>query len=217
MTDKVGLGLSTASKATFESYFVGVNTDTLERIRHGERIWLYGNQAVGKTHILRSLERESESARYIEKDSLHCLVDTVASSFLIDDVDLLCGVEENEFALFSAYEATDFSNTRWIVSATKAPHEVAFAYRDLASRMRLFERLELLPVPESLHAELLKFWATDRGIRISDKVAQFLLDRTPRTQHSLWQTLLRLEQATLLKDRAVTIPFVREVMGFGTH
>lgn len=214
MNEKVGLGLTTASEASFDTFFVGENELGLERVRQGEHVWLFGAAATGKTHVMRSLEKETVDSQYLNTRSPSLAEGKSASLLLIDDIDQLCGNEENEYALFAAYEATDFTNTRWVVSARKAPNEVSFLYRDLASRMGLFERVELLPVPESARASLLKFWANDRAIGISDDVIRFLLDRIPRTQESLWDTLQELDRTSMMENRSLTIPFVREVMGF---
>ncbi len=214
MNDKVGLGLTTASEASFETFFVGENELAIDRVHQGERVWLFGEAATGKTHLLRSLARETTDARYSAECPSNLDEDLRSPLVLIDDIDHLCGDEENEYALFAAYEATDFDKTRWVVSAQVAPNQVSFLYRDLASRMSLFERVELKPVPESARGSLLKFWANDRAIGISDEVIQFLLDRIPRTQESLWDTLQKLDRTSMLENRTLTIPFVREVMGF---
>ena len=214
MNDKVGLGLTTASEASFDTFFVGENEIALDRVREGERIWLFGEPATGKSHVLHSLARETVDASYITEHPPKLDKDPASPLLLIDDIDALCGNEENEYALFAVYEATDFGKTRWVVSAQSAPNEVSFLYRDLASRMSLFERVELRPVPESARGSLLRFWANDRAIGISDEVIQFLLDRIPRTQQSLWDTLQKLDRTSMLENRTLTIPFVREVMGF---
>ena len=214
MNEKVGLGLTTASEASFDTFFVGENEIALDRVREGDRVWLFGDDATGKTHLLRSLARDTSHARYITDHPPNLNEDLVAPLLLIDDIDQLCGDEENEYALFAVYEATDFSKTRWVVSAKRTPHEVSFLFQDLASRMSLFERVELRPVPESSRGSLLKFWANDRAIGISDEVIQFLLDRIPRTQESLWETLQKLDRTSMLENRTLTIPFVRDVMGF---
>lgn len=215
MIDKVGLGLTTASEASFDTFFVGENELALDRVKQGDRVWLFGERATGKSHVLRSLARETADARYITEHPPNLDEDTAARLLLIDDIDGLCGNEENEYGLFAAYEATDFGKTRWVVSAQSAPNHVSFLYRDLASRMSFFEAVELRPVPDSDRGSLLKFWANDRAIGISDEVIQFLLDRIPRTQESLWDTLQKLDRMSMLEDRTLTIPFVRKVMGFG--
>ncbi|MYD43742.1 MAG: hypothetical protein F4W90_07595 [Gammaproteobacteria bacterium] len=214
MSEKVGLGLSTVSEPTFASYFFGVNARTIERLRVGEQIWLCGDRAVGKSHVMHALA--SEVANSI---LFHGQLPQEMSTFdnqlvLFDDIDAMCGDERQEYALFAAYEAADFTSTRWIVSSRGSPQETTFRYPDVASRMGQFELLELLPVPESERGALLRFWANDREFEMPQEVTSFLLDRIPRTQASLWETLLQLEQATLLATRPLTIPFVREVLGF---
>lgn len=214
MNEKVGLGLTTASEASFDTFFVGENELAIDRVRQGERVWLFGEAATGKTHVLRALEKETAEARYFNEHAPNLNEDLSSPLLLIDDIDGLCGNEENEYALFAVYEATDFTKTRWVVTAREAPNDASFLYRDLASRMRLFETVELQPVPESERASLLKFWANDRAIGVSDEVIQFLLDRIPRTQASLWDALQKLDRTSMLESRTLTIPFVREVMGF---
>ena len=214
MSEKIGLGLTTASDASFSTFFVGENERTLERIRHGERIWLFGPPATGKTHVLRSLERESADARYMTSQAPSLDNETSNSLLLIDDIDQMFSNEAYEYALFAAYEATDFERSRWVVSASVPVRAVNCLFRDLASRMNFFEQVELRPVPESEWGRLLSFWAEDRAISISSEVVQYLLDRIPRTQERLWSSLQMLERATLLENRTLTIPFVREVLDF---
>ena len=89
-------------------------------------MWLFGEHATGKSHVLRALARETVASRYIKEHPPSLDEDVVAPLLLIDDIDLLCGDEESEYALFAAYEATDFTKTRWVVSAHSAPNEVSF-------------------------------------------------------------------------------------------
>ena len=215
MTDKVGLGFSSASEPSFSSFYVGENAASLGRVRQGERVWLFGEPAVGKTHVLRSLACETTDAMYFENEPPSLAQVEQASVVLIDSIDRLVGNEENEYALFAAYEATDFESTRWVVSALAIPGHMPFLYVDLASRMRLFEQVELKPVPDSQRDELLRQWAQDREVPLSDEVISFLLDRIPRTQHSLWETLQRLDRESLLQQRPLTIPFARNVLKLG--
>lgn len=215
MTDKVGLGFSFGAEPSFASFFVGKNAAALVRVRDSERVWLFGEPAVGKTHVLRALAREHADAVYVENVPPSLQQVEGASVLLIDAIDRFAGIEDNEYALFAAYEATDFESTRWVVSAGGIPAKVPFLYVDLASRMRLFEQVELKPVADSQRDELLRQWAQDREVPLTDEVIRFLLERIPRTQQSLWDTLQRLDRESLLQQRELTIPFVRNVLKLG--
>lgn len=214
MNEKVGLGLSTRSATTFQNFFIGENAPTLERLNKSERVWVSGDHGVGKSHVLKASAHQCDDVLLLSGKTPEISETQEHQVILIDDIDCLVGNEQNEFALFAAYEATNFSKQRWAVTASKPPKSLSFIFADLASRMQLFECIELLPVPAESRTELLKFWAVDRDLTISDDVIRFLLDRIPRTQQSMWEALGNIDRAALLGNREVTIPLVKEVMGF---
>ena len=214
MNEKVGLGLSTRSETTFQNFFIGENALTLERVKKSERVWVSGDSGVGKSHLLKASAHLRKDVLLLAGKTPEITQTQEHRVILIDDIDRLVGNEQNEFALFAAYEATNFSKQRWAVTASRPPQSLSFVFEDLASRMQLFECIELLPVPSESRSELLKFWAVDRDLTISDDVIQFLLDRIPRTQQSMWESLGKIDRAALLGNREVTIPLVKEVMGF---
>jgi DnaA-homolog protein len=51
-----------------------------------------------------------------------------------------------------------------------------------------------------------------RGFELPDETAQFLMKRLPRDMASLCAFLDELDVASLVAQRRLTIPFVREVM-----
>lgn len=212
MSDRVGLGITTEPKTTFKSYFVGENADVLSRVHSAQRLWLYGQTAVGKTHVLEALLNEFPSARLLRGKTHSLETMTQNTLTLIDDIDCMVGKEKNEYTLFAGFEATDFSTSRWVVTASNPPQSLQFLYPDLASRMGTFECVELLPVSATELPLLLKFWAENRDVQITSDVVQFLIDRIPRTQQNLWQLFKKIDRAALLENREITIPLVRKVL-----
>jgi DnaA family protein len=57
--------------------------------------------------------------------------------------------------------------------------------------------------------------AEQRGLELSDEVANFLLRRLPRDMHTLCSFLDELDIASLTAQRKLTVPFVRGVLGGG--
>ena len=214
MSEKVGLGLAASSKQTFESFFVGENASVLAQVTNSERVWLFGESGVGKSHVLRALGQERQDSQFVVGDLSDRQTLCTSGTTLIDDIDELIGGEDFEYALFAAYEATDFSNASWIVAAMRPPQSQDFLYPDLASRMLMFDCLELKAVGAEDRLKLLEFWARDRSLQISQEVIQFLLDRIPRTQRDLWNSLNRIDRVALLENREVTIPLVRKALEF---
>lgn len=212
MSERAGLGLSTASPCTFETFFVGDNKHAIARSRKGRRVWLFGERATGKTHILQSLATQEPRALAVSAENIKQLPAVSVPLVLVDDIESLLGEEALEYSLFEALESTDFGKTRWVVAAQQHTTAIPCVFTDLASRLSAFECTELMPVPQSRREELLNFWAADRSISLGIGAVKYLLDRVPRTQQDLWDTLIRLDTAAVLKERELSIPFIREVL-----
>ncbi len=57
--------------------------------------------------------------------------------------------------------------------------------------------------------------AAQRGLELGPEVAAFLLRRVRRDTHELAALVERLDAAALAAQRALTVPFVREVLEAG--
>ena len=213
MSDRLGLGLHTDSPPTFSSFFIGENAPMLERAKQGSRVWLWGEPAVGKSHVLKALAHENSDAVFIEDCSQALPQEIDSTLLLIDSFDERLGGQDQEFEVFTAFEATDFEVTRWVVAANSQPTQVHVKMADLTSRLRMFESVQVQAVGESEHAELLQFWAKDRQLRLPEDTLRYLLPRIGRSQQTLWQALKQMDDAVTLEDSDLTIPFVRSVLG----
>lgn len=61
--------------------------------------------------------------------------------------------------------------------------------------------------------EILRRTAYDKGLELTDEVANFLLKRLDRDLSVLKEKLERLDQASLQAQRKLTLPFVKDVLG----
>ena len=69
---------------------------------------------------------------------------------------------------------------------------------------------------ESELGDLLKFRAARRGLKLSDEVVSYILNRAPRSAPPLMQLLERLDQASLSRSRPITIPLLAELRLWST-
>ncbi len=53
-----------------------------------------------------------------------------------------------------------------------------------------------------------------RGLSLSDEVASFIVTRAPRDLAGLMEMLDRLDRASLARKRGLSIPFVKQVLGW---
>src|SRR5205085_3032188 len=85
-----------------------------------------------------------------------------------------------------------------------------------ASRPRQPSRLglvyQLVPLTDADKAEHLKALATARGLLLSDDVASYLLSRLPRDLTSLAAVMEVLDRYSLMRQRPLTLPLVREAL-----
>ena len=63
-------------------------------------------------------------------------------------------------------------------------------------------------------AAILTFRARRRGMALPPGVAAYIVSRAPRALHDLLALLDDLDRASLVRKRPLSIPFVRETMGW---
>lgn len=210
---------------TFENFVTGRNEQAYRIVRAaaeggGERlIYLWGAHGSGKSHLLEAscralAAREAPAAHLALGESAG--LDAALLSGLeavdmvcVDDIDSVAGDQTWEEALFHLYNACEQAGTTLIVAAGQVAAAAQFTLPDLASRLAAGVVLQLRPLGEADRGSALKLRARERGFEIPDDVADFLLRHYRRDTHSLFALLERLDSATLVAKRRVTVPFVK--------
>ena len=132
----------------------------------------------------------------------------------IDNAEAIVGDSECEELLLSIYERLKSDQGLLIVSHQLAANAVAYTLGDLNSRMRSLMHYQLLPLQDEDKAEVLKSRAAHRGYELSSAVLAYWLARGPRELRLLLTDLDRLDRASLQAHRQVTIPLLKEVLGY---
>jgi DnaA family protein len=65
---------------------------------------------------------------------------------------------------------------------------------------------------EEEQREALKLRAHVRGVELTDETARWLQRRFPRDMHTLYNLLDTLDEASLVAQRRLTVPFIRSVL-----
>ena len=84
---------------------------------------------------------------------------------------------------------------------------------DLVSRFSRLPLFKISPLEDSRRIEALQLRARHRGLDLPGDAAQYLLHRSSRDMASLYGLLDKLDSESLIAQRRLTIPFVREVLG----
>lgn len=192
---------------------------------HGERyIYLWGNKGCGKSHLLQAcchglhlpqtsvylpLEQVKdwgpEALDGMENQDLICL----------DDIQIIARQPAWEERLFHLYNRIrDQDRGLLLISGDNPPAGLGIALPDLRSRLSAGLVLHIQDMRDEDKLASLKKHARQRGFELSDSVGQYLIARCSRNMHDLIACLDQLDAASLAAKRKITIPFVREVLGF---
>ena len=83
--------------------------------------------------------------------------------------------------------------------------------RDLSSRLGAGLVYQLVVLDDSGKLQALKQRAQHRGFALGDDVGRYVLERYPRDTAALFGLLDRIDRASLVHQRRVTIPFLRSL------
>lgn len=220
---QLALDIGLRDSARFENYTVGANQAALATLQAGSEpfVCLVGGTATGKTHLLQAgchAVAPAAAAIYLPLREHGELAPAVLEGLeqyrlvCLDDVDAVAGAADWERALFHLYNAVRERGGRLVVSAAQVPNAAGFALADLRSRLGWGPVFQLRPLAEADRLGALQQRARYRGLDLPDEVGEYLLRRSPRDMASLFALLERLDQASLVAQRRLTIPFVRTLI-----
>ena len=224
------LGVQLRATAVFTSYAPGRNAAALAAVQHlvnagaGAPLWLWGAAGSGKTHLLQSAlaawDEANGAAAYLPLalPGLQASMLAGLENFglvALDEVDAVAGNAAMETALFHLWNGLLERGGCVLLGARQPPAGVGIRLPDLASRFASSLVMQLHVPDDTELSEVLRVMADQRGLELGPGVAAFLLRRVRRDTHQLTVLMERLDAAALAAQRALTVPFVREVIGGG--
>jgi DnaA family protein len=207
--------------AIFDSFAVGPNVEVLAALRGADPapVWLWGGHATGKTHLLQAVcAAAGEAAAYLPLGGPLGLPPDALLGFeacrvlCLDDVDSVAGNVAWEEALFRLFNAALELPTRMIFAAQAAPRRLPWSLPDVSSRAASCVVYQLRSLDESGITAALRLRAAQRGLELPPETAEYLLRRLPRDVTSLFDILDQLDEASLVAQRRLTIPFIRDAL-----
>lgn len=209
----------------FEQFHPGSNSEVLTHLRScaqggGETlIYLWGETGEGKTHLLHACCQTGhglgQTVSYIPMHELKefgtDILEDLENQNLVclDDLEAIAGRDEWEHALFRLFNRLRERNHCFIVSARVPPTEIPLRLPDLKTRLSWGLTLMLRPLNDEDKLAALSLHARTLGLQLSPQVGRFLMSRYQRDLPSLCQLLDRLDQATLVAKRKLTVPFLK--------
>ncbi len=224
MTQQLALDLHLRDDFSFDSYLPASNQQlvlALQTLHSEYPLYFWGEAGSGKTHLIHALlNQQTQQTKTVtllplrdsaSLDSQVCSGLEQCELICIDDIDGIAADRHWQQALFHLLNRAKECGSSVVVSAHCAPQHLA-VFADLQSRLAASLIFEQLPLRDSDKALALQQRAQMRGLQLGDEVTQFLITRAPRDAHSLFGLLDKLDKHSMVKQRRLTVPLVKEVL-----
>ena len=132
----------------------------------------------------------------------------------IDDIEALPGGPEIEEALMGVYQHVLSVSGTLLVTHSKPATALEFSLPDLNSRFRSMLHYQLSSLSDEDKAQILGKRAQARGYELSPGVLAYWMARGPRDIGTLLKDLDVLDRASLARHQRVTIPLLKQVLGY---
>ncbi|MBZ9613581.1 DnaA regulatory inactivator Hda [Rheinheimera maricola] len=185
-------------------------------------VYLFGASGSGKSHLLYAAcvqaQEQGFTSQLLTLDDWRLL-----SPRLLDDLeqlDLVCldniqaiaGELSWQTAVFDLYNRMAEQGKALIIVGNQAPQQLGLQLADLVSRLQACTAFQLRLLTDDDKQKLLQQKARLRGMDLPDEVARYLLNHQDRDIRALVAILDKLDKATIVHQRKLTIPFVKEIL-----
>ncbi len=226
---QLSLPLSLPDDETFNSFYAGENASLLSAIQaainqpHGSYLYFWFRDGGGKSHLLHAacaeVSSKDRAVGYVPLDKRAWFVPDVLegmehlSLVCIDNVQCIAGDEEWEMALFNLYNRIlETGKTCLLITGDRPPRQIPLQLPDLASRLDWGQIYKLHPLSDDEKIQALQLRAKLRGFELPEDVGRFILKRLDRQMRTLFDMLDRLDHASIVAQRKLTIPFVKDIL-----
>jgi chromosomal replication initiation ATPase DnaA len=175
-------------------------------------IYLYGPAGSGKSHLTEIWRGISGAAAVgaaaVRREDAERL--TASGAVAVEDLDAL---PFDEAAIFHLLNLAAEKKASVLLSARRAPGELAVALPDLASRLRAAQPVRLAEPDEVLLRRVLTKLFADRQIEVAPRVIDYIVTRLDRSLEAANLIAEKLDETALAEGRAVTRRLASAALG----
>ena len=233
MTEQMSLALSLRDDCRFDNFLAlpGAGTQIVAFLEQRfssqleNLVYLWGADGSGRSHLMQAVCHhwlgQGKSVQYLPLSELR---DSPPEQVMADleYLDLVCIDEVNLVAnkanwldqLFHFFNRSRERAGCLLISADMPPAQLGLSLADLQSRLSASTVFQLPSYSDPEKIQILQFRAQCLGLQLSNEAAQFLLNRAPRQLNLLVEKLRELDHSSLVHQRKLSIPFIKEVFSW---
>ncbi len=212
------LNLEKENPLTLDTFIPGQNAEVLHlfhQIAKGQSrdrfIYIWGNPAVGKTHLLKALFHLCKATFITPSSPIDVFThDPRIKLYLIDNCDQLSS--EKQIAAFDLFNQIRENEIGYMITAGRNAPLTLTLRDDLKSRLcwGLVYQIKGLSDEEKIAA--LTEQAKLRGFTLSQGVLSYLITHYQRDMHSLSMIIADLDRYSLETKRTITVPLLQDLL-----
>lgn len=223
------LAVTLPEDETLDSFYAAEHSATVSFLKHYLRhpvaqapVYLFGASGSGKSHLLyaacvQAQEQGLTSQLLALQDCEELsprILDNLEQLDLVclDNIQAVAGDLSWQVALFDLYNRLVEQGKALIIVGNQAPQHLGITLPDLVSRLHACTSFQLRLLSDEDKQKLLQQKARLRGIELPDEAARYLLNHHDRDIRALVAILDRLDKASIVHQRKLTIPFIREIL-----
>lgn len=223
MSQQLTLGISLRDDATFDNYFVSQNEQVVHNLKEQNEpyVFLFGESGSGKSHLLQAAchdyGKKGLPVVYLplaEEGLMPAMFEGLENMSLIalDDIQEVMGKDDWEYALFNLYNRVREKGASMIVASSQPLASLNISLADLKSRLSWGPAFKLNELNDKEKIQALQQRAKNRGLVLADDVMIYLLKHSPRDMSSLFALFEKLDKASMVEKRKLTIPFIKDYL-----
>jgi DnaA family protein len=215
---QIPLAIGPEPLPTFDSFLPGPNAAAHEHLKSlvlpAAPVYLWGPAGSGKTHLLRALahqlQLQGQRVGWFDADTP--VPWPLAADWSLVVIDRCESLDEAaQHAAFTLFVEATVQGVQ-IAAAGRLPPVDLGLRDDLRTRLGWGHVFALQPLSEAETRAALRRESDRRGIFLSDDVMDHLLTRFERDMSSLMKLLDRLDQFSLARSRAITVPLLKTML-----
>lgn len=228
MAEQLTLQFDNNAEQSFASFYTGDNLETVKHLSNianktGEQqLFIWGAEGTGKSHLLQACcqaaHKNNLTGFYLDLSNHHLTDPSILEGLESFDVVCLDNIQQCsnnsawELGLFNFYNRQRANDSCLVISGNCPPKFLMIQLADLKTRLAWGLTLKLHELSDEDLIAAFTCKAKYLGLDIPASVGEFINKNYTRDLASLWRLLPKLEQATLVAKRKLSIPFLKEIL-----